>query len=596
MKKQIPFFLIIGIILILGGIFTYITFKDLKDKKEHYIKIMVNRGEAIIDAFEAASREISSGDYRKKFWIQKLLVETSRVGWVKYIFISSPDGIILARSNQVNTDYKELETLAENKKAEPELKWDMIKEGEKVSLVLYRRLSPWFLPGSGINPPNLPQKQIKRKFHAPIGKIHGLQNIHGIGRKSGPVIRFFYRNNKILQYNPKDLSIFLALDMSHIFKAESEAREKSIYRSFMLFFVSCGGVLFLFFFQNYKSAKISLGKARKFSDAIIKAMPAGFITTNIKGDILSYNDASELILGMDKKNQFKIPPEIKNLIDFNDIDKLQQKSINKEIGLSGKNFSKHLDINISYIHAGADEKPGILFLIKDETEKNTLKKEIDLNERLASVGKLAAGVAHEIRNPLSSIKGFSTCIKENPSDFQQSIDISSLIINEVDRLDKVVSQLLDFAKPVSLIKENVCIKELIKETIHLLSRDCREKNIDITLSLKNDIKVNSDRDKIKQVILNILSNSIEAISEAGKIKITGHEKDGWLILEFQDSGTGISEDILPHIFDPYYTTKPSGTGIGLAISRNIIKAHNGKIYAKSINRKTTITIKLPLKG
>ncbi|MGM0418844.1 MAG: ATP-binding protein [Thermodesulfobacteriota bacterium] len=585
MDKKLSLLVIAGMIGILGAVFTYVTYKDLNDKKDHLRKIMINRGEAIIDSFEAASREISRNDERRKFWVQKLLIETSRLSGVKYIFISSPEGQILARSNTAGTDYNELEKFASEKNTKKNLSWEILKEENNENLLLFRKLSPSFLPdgknwmNSHKNKDHMPEKNTRPRER--------VEHMRHMGTQQGPVIRFFYRNNKILQYNPKDLSIFLALDMNMIYKSGLNNKKDTIYTGIMLFTLSCAGILLLFFIQNYRSAKISLGRAKKFSSAVIEAMPTGFITTNTKGDVLSYNQAA-LFVFETEENLTDLPDEIKNVIIETDTEELKNKSINKEIIIQTKTSRKNLDINLSYIHAGVDEKPGILILIKDETEKNNLKKEIALNERLATVGKLAAGVAHEIRNPLSSIKGFSTCIKENPSDHDQSINISKLIIGEVERLDKVVGQLLDFSKPVALSKSDVKIKDLLNYCVHLLSTEAESENIKIENFFDSDIILNIDKDKIKQVILNIMYNSLEAAGNNGEITISGTTDNNKTIISIKDSGPGIPEETMPHIFDPYYTTKSTGTGIGLAISRNIIQAHNGKIYAETTKDNNTI--------
>jgi two-component system sensor histidine kinase HydH len=586
LEKRISLSVIAGMIAILGTVFTYVTYRDLDNKKEHLRKIMINRGEAIIDSFEAASREISSGDYRRKFWIQKLLIETSRLNAVKYIFIASPEGKLLARSNVADTDYNQLEKIAQEKKPDKTLSWELLIEPQSETLLLFRRLSPSFLPDKyqSKDPDSM------KEHHERMNRMHNLN----LEKPQGPVIRFFYRNNEILQYSPKDLSIFLALDMDMIYKSNLTSNEETIYTGIILFSLSCAGVFLLFFIQNYRSAKISLGKAKKFTGAVIDAMPAGFITTNIDGDLISFNNAAvEIFESPEKIEEFTL--KLKNETNFPK--NLHQKTKELEITINQPKTKKHLDINISFINSGADEKPGFLILIKDETEKNALKKEIALNERLATVGKLAAGVAHEIRNPLSSIKGFSTCIKESPKNFDQSIQISNLIINEVERLDKVVGQLLDFARPVNLIKEKVEVSELLNETLHLVEHEAKEKNIIINRFFENKITVNIDKDKIKQVFLNILYNSIEALEKNGEIRVELKNEDQKNIIKFTDSGPGIPEDAMPHIFDPYFTTKSTGTGIGLAISRNIIQAHNGKIYAESSKDFATVFyIEFPEEG
>lgn len=588
MEKKISLWVILGLIGILLAVFTYIIYKDLNNKKDHLRKMMINRGDAILDSFEAASRQISRSDHRREFWIQKLLVETSRIPAVKFIFISSPKGEILARSNILKTDHEELQNLAKSKKAQKNILWETIKKENKETLVLFRKLSPAFLPDNGH------WKQPKGKPGA-IKKMHPkMKQMHRFKMEKGPVIRFFYRNNEILHYNPKDLSIFLALDMEMVYKSKFNNEKETIYSGIMLFALSSAAILLLFFINNYRAAKISLGRAKRFSGAIIEAMPTGFISTNFDGEVLYFNKAAESIFE-NHENTTTLPGEIKKIITKIDRSKLSKKSLNKEITINTDSTPKNLDLNISYTTSGGDEKPGLLILIKDETEKNALKNEIALNERLATVGRLAAGVAHEIRNPLSSIKGFSTCITENPKDFNQSVNISRLIINEVDRLDKVVGQLLDFSKPLILIKEQIDLRDLIEETLNLLKHKAESEKIETKNLINKNIIIDIDKDKIKQVFLNILSNSLEAVGESGLIEVGCKKQNNKIVLKFIDSGPGIPGEIMKNIFEPYYTTKSTGTGLGLAISRNIIQAHKGRIFAKNNHEnKTIFYIELPL--
>ena len=596
MERKISFGVMAGVIAVFAVLFTYITYTNLMLKKEHLRKIMINRGEAIIDSFEAASREISKGDYRRKFWIQKLLIETSRLPAIKYIFISSPEGKILARSNEANTDYSELEKLAREEKGKDSALWKILKGKVDETLVVYRKLSPAFSPKKSSSKTN---DSDSRKTKEHMRRMNRM-NMMRVKPDPGLVIRFFYRDSQILKFNPNDLTLFLAMDMNKVYDtAMIKSKKDAVFSGLVLFFLSSSATLLLFFIQNYRSARISLGRARRFSNLIIDTMPTGFVTVDPFLNVLSCNDwAMEMFGEMfgNKNRKVLLPEEIKNVISVIEEEDIKGKTINQEVIAQTGKGKKHFDLTMSYIDAGIDDTPAILILIKDETEKNALKKDIALNERLVTVGKLAAGVAHEIRNPLSSIKGFSTCILENPGNFDQNADISKFIIKEVERLDKVVGQLLDFSKPMKLIKEKTDIKVLVEESILLADAKSLGKRFFFRDHVEN-VELDIDRDKIKQVMLNLLLNAMDAVDIGGEISVSSYLEEHNLILSFTDSGAGIPDDILAHVFDPYYTTKSSGTGLGLAISRNIVNAHGGKIFVRNEGEhKTVFYIRLPLKG
>lgn len=241
---------------------------------------------------------------------------------------------------------------------------------------------------------------------------------------------------------------------------------------------------------------------------------------------------------------------------------------------------------------------GYVLLFKDLSEIRALRREIARNQRLASVGRLAAGVAHEIRNPLSSIKGLATYFKERYQDKLDDQQIANIMIQEVDRLNRVVGQLLDFARPIKISKKPISMQALIEDSLKLVERQASEKNIKIETRFPAQMDpVTVDSDLLNQVLLNLYLNAIDSMDAGGRlgISITNSQPTHNTEIEIMDDGTGISREDLAHIFDPYFTTKTTGTGLGLAIVHNIMDAHGGKVTVESHpGRGTTFTIRLPL--
>jgi two-component system, NtrC family, sensor histidine kinase HydH len=231
-------------------------------------------------------------------------------------------------------------------------------------------------------------------------------------------------------------------------------------------------------------------------------------------------------------------------------------------------------------------------------EIEDLKQEVERKERLASIGSLAAGVAHEIRNPLSSIKGFATYFKERYKNIPEDQKIADIMIGEVERLNRVISQLLEFARPMNLRKESTSIPELMNRSLDMIAKQAAAKNITINRdSLAGDLHFASiDPDKIGQVLLNVFLNAIEAMDEGGTllVSIQNDAKKQKLHIRVSDTGHGIASGDIPHVFDPYFTTKQSGTGLGLAIVHKIIEAHEGEIKVESAPEQgTSVFITLP---
>jgi two-component system sensor histidine kinase HydH len=238
-----------------------------------------------------------------------------------------------------------------------------------------------------------------------------------------------------------------------------------------------------------------------------------------------------------------------------------------------------------------------LLILRDLTEIGQLKDEIETNKRLAAIGRLAAGVAHEIRNPLSSLKGYATFFKEIFEKDSDNYNIADVMTKEVDRLNRVVSELVELAKPLHVSGKPVHLKDLIKESIKIVEHEANLNHIIIDLDLDNDIgSIIGDKDRLNQVLLNLYLNAIQAMENSGKlgIKLTRCNFTNNVKIKVSDTGSGIKKEELPDIFEPYFTTKLSGTGLGLAIVHNIIKAHKGEVKVKSEpGRGTDFTIILP---
>jgi len=237
----------------------------------------------------------------------------------------------------------------------------------------------------------------------------------------------------------------------------------------------------------------------------------------------------------------------------------------------------------------------------DITAFEHMREKLSRTERLATLGQMAAGIAHEIRNPLVGIGSTTALLMEDfpPEDTKR--DDLKTILKEIRRLDRIVTQIVEYARPRDLVPSSFGMAALFEETLDLLSQSLDQKHIKVAATFPPELPVlEADRDRVKQVVLNAIQNSVEALSENGEIRIEALEevRDGYkgLLTTIHDNGKGISPEGLPKIFDPFFTMgKRGGTGLGLAICRNIIEAHGGSIRAKSrVGVGTVMSIWLPL--
>ena len=225
-------------------------------------------------------------------------------------------------------------------------------------------------------------------------------------------------------------------------------------------------------------------------------------------------------------------------------------------------------------------------------------KEIQRAGQIALAGELAVGLVHEIRNPLSGIRGAIEVLKDDAEFDHLSKQILSEILNEIDRVNKILNDLLQYAKPKDLELTKLNLNELISQTILLAQNQVVGKEIVFNYKNPNEsVHIKADPLKLQQVLLNLFINSIQSIKEQGVIEIKEKISNNHVELQVSDTGQGIPEDKLAFIFKPFFTTKPKGTGLGLSLSKQIIEQHDGEIWAESkIDTGTTIFISLPLWG
>ena len=235
----------------------------------------------------------------------------------------------------------------------------------------------------------------------------------------------------------------------------------------------------------------------------------------------------------------------------------------------------------------------IVIISRDISERKKAEEILLQSEKLSIVGELAAGVAHEIRNPLTTIKGFIQLFKrENGAD-----EINDLLLSELARIETITSEMLSLGKPQAVQLHRTNLRELVENTLELLSPQAHMENIQFNLCVEDSsFFITGEKNQLKQVFLNILKNAIEAMPEGGNIHINLQKRDeSECVLSVQDEGCGIPEELLPRLGEPFYSLKEKGTGLGLMICNKIIKQHHGSItYQSKAQKGTLVEITLPL--
>ncbi len=353
----------------------------------------------------------------------------------------------------------------------------------------------------------------------------------------------------------------------------------------------------------------ALSDEKAVSENIIKCSVNGTIVSDLMGNILNLNPRAEEILEISREDAKK--SLIQEIFSFDETErkrifrslKRKENVDHFEILYHRKN-GKRLIFDLTAFPL-IDENQNILgavTLITDLTEKKKMDDYLSRVEKFAALGRIASGIAHEIRNPLA---GIYTTVQNLEGEFDenssQKTDLQN-IMQEIDRMEKLIREILNLVRPFPLQIEEIYVNSLISIAVSLISKEAKQKGIVVETRFNPGIgRIEADSNRLRQVFLNLIINAIESIEGKGTITISTETlksedgKDKWIIIKFKDNGVGIPPDNINKIFDPFFTTKNVGTGLGLAVSYKIVQDHGGIIEVESKeNKGTTFSVKLPV--
>ena len=560
-----PWIVIAAAVILLLVVVT-LAVRNINREKQHMSQILSEKGGALIKAFEAGARTGMMGMMWGGNQVQRLLEETARQPDIIYLMVVDRDGRVLAHNDrsQIGSRLKVVPT------AEKTERWRLTTlPNDRQAFEVYRFFNP--LQGGGRG------------------------NRHGMGQRrqsmicppgaTGP-----NTGDWCFPETPgkDDQIIFAGFDMTPFEEARREDIRNTITISGILALLGLAGFISIFWAHHYRSAKRSLQDASAFAREVVTSLPVGLIATDPEGRIAFFNAAAEKITGIPfKQARGGLPEDVlpahwcglqKALIQG-------EKVIEHEMECT---FVPDRTVPVSVSASRIINEEGILvghvIILRDLGEIRQLQEDIRRTEKLAALGGLAAGVAHEIRNPLSSIKGMASYFGSKFPEGSADREAARVMTGEVDRLNRVISELLDFARPSDLTRRPTDIPLLLSHSLKLIASDAMAKNITITQKMDIDpaCRPDLDADRFSQCLLNLYLNAIQAMPQGGQMHVhTRSAKDGAIHFHISDTGVGIPEEKQSQIFDPYYTTKPKGTGLGLAIVHKIVESHGGRITVHS---------------
>lgn len=397
-----------------------------------------------------------------------------------------------------------------------------------------------------------------------------------------------------------NMFIMVGLDAHEMEAAIKQNRLQMLVMALVLLLIGIGGWLSLLTAQGYRISQATLSRMQAFTSLLISKLPMGIIATDADGIVNTFNTTAELLLDISGDDVLG-----KKAVDILPADLTQFLVVPQHGEISGHELflkddhggSKSIHLASVPVFDAENSYSGRVLLLHDMTEIKNLEAKLRRQDRFAALGKMAAGVAHEVRNPLSSIKGFATMLGSKFLKNSDEHQTAALLVNEVERLNRSITELLNYTKPFQLHLVDIDVAEILEISLRLIEAELQENKISVKLDLADDLPmVKVDPDKINQLLLNVFLNAIQAMENGGNLAINiTPAKDGRMVqITIQDNGIGIAPEDLEHILDPYFTTKKQGTGLGLAIAQKIIEEHGGAIrFSSEIHHGTMVTILLP---
>ncbi len=404
-----------------------------------------------------------------------------------------------------------------------------------------------------------------------------------------------------------DIAVYavVALDPNELESVFFASRDRAFVLSGALLVIGAAAIYFLFVSTSYRSTQTALANMRSYTNNVIESMATGLVSVDPDSRVVHVNSHARELFGLGDRDIRGIP--IEDVVRFEDGDERSEieavlsggaRPVETEIGIETDDGRVPVDVRASILRDEVGERSGAVLLFQDLREIEALKEEVERERHLAALGRLAAGVAHEVRNPLSSLKGFAQFLKSKFSPGSKEERYSDIMIEEVERLDRVVQELLDFAKPVIAERKASDVNSIVDDALSLVAEDAAFRKVEIVSDLAAELPdVMVDGRQLRQVLLNVLLNGIEAMRDGGRLTVRTRlraSESPPVAIEVSDTGVGMSDDEMDKLFEPFYTTKPEGTGLGLTIVSRLIEQNRGRLSVQSTRGDgTTFTISLP---
>jgi len=563
----LPALSIVAVVFLLLVMISVSTYRNLDREKSMALHFIYRQGVALIRSIEASARTGMKSLMWQEISLGSLLQETAKDKDIAYVYLVDGHGKIVHHSDP-------------SKQGTPAVWNPEITDADQVVTRIVKS-------GDGHQVYEL------AKLFAPMYEP-------SLTRRQNQMMLF---EQQTPPHTHSGDSIILGMKMEFLDQARHADIQHAFIMAAIILVLGSGALFFIFVIQNYYLVDKTLKQTKDYTRQVIASMANGLLSIDTEGRIASYNRPALELLGLtesETKGQ-----DLSSMIDFaasgirNTITDCIS-ILDHEIRHRKKTGELiPLALSATPIRDESGICQGAVIVLRDLSEIKKLEEKVKRSEKLAAIGELAAGVAHEIRNPLSSIRGFAQFLRHALKDKPQEKEYAATMVAEVDRINRVVTDLLTFARPMEAEVVPTDITDLIEHTVRLVQADARSRDVKIRTRIADLSRLPLDPNQMTQALLNLLLNAIQAVDRNGRIEI-GADLDAdesCLLLWVADNGPGIPSDQKEKIFEPFFTTRKKGTGLGLAIVHKIVENHQGEIKiespAEGTSRGCRFIIKIP---
>ncbi|MEG6506630.1 ATP-binding protein [Nitratidesulfovibrio sp. 1201_IL3209] len=633
--------LIIGATAALALVLAVLTVLNHDGEQESMRRILSEKGASLIRAFEAGARTGLRGRAGGELRLQVLLEEMADQPDIHFIAVTDRQGVVLAHSDpqwigRPLADPATMEALAVppppasspgndggGQQARDEVGWRLMEAGGQRAFLVYRTF--------------IPLRPTAR--HMGMG---GHMMGHGMGGMPGWLRREMEADMQAERDVPPPV-IVVALDTAPFDAARAADRQHTLIMLSILALLGGAGALSLLWSRHARASRRLVRQAQSFALHVVTSLPDGLVVLDGAGRVATCNAAARDLLRLgDGVPAGALPDAVLPAPLAELAARLTGGTHGGGGGDAGADAPPAFGTEVTLdcpvaggppvpmsvrgvrIAAGGRDEAGAILILRDLREVRRLQDEVRRREKLAAIGSLAAGVAHELRNPLSSIKGYATYFGSRFAEGSEDREAARVMVQEVERLNRVISDLIGLARPSDIAPRPVDAGFLVRHVLRLVRQDAAHRGVTVRVEPEEGQdfagpgqvgpgqpgpgegaprglpegpvpRALLDPDRFSQALLNVFLNALEAMPRGGELSVRLAAAPGNRIaVSVRDTGAGIAPEHLATIFDPYFTTKSQGTGLGLAIVHKIVEAHGGEVSLRSVpGQGTEVTFLLP---